>query len=117
MSCQNLKFDLTLSQKRINRATHIFSIVVIRRILCFSLYLLGATRTSIAKLIEMPTEFVPVTVPRIISTGISLKFLLKAILTRFSIKLSLHLSFIILTFIMFVKLFFSYKFYRISFAG
>jgi len=56
ISCQELKFDTTLSNDRLNRALNIFSKAVIKRILCFALYLLGATRTSIAKQLEMPTE-------------------------------------------------------------
>lgn len=56
ISCQELKFDATLSKDRLDRAFHIFSEGVVKRILCFALYLLGATRTSIAKQLEMPTE-------------------------------------------------------------
>lgn len=70
ISCQNLIFNSTLSQKRINRATHIFGIAVIRRVLCFSLYLLGMTRTSIAKLIEMPTDSVKTIIKNIHNNGI-----------------------------------------------
>jgi hypothetical protein len=70
ISCQNLAFNPTLSQQRINRAIQIFGIVVIRRILCFSLYLLGVTRTSIAKLIEMPTDSVKTILKNIHHNGI-----------------------------------------------
>ena len=70
ISCQNLTFDTTLSKKRINRATTIFGITVIRRILCFSLYLLGITRTSIATLIEMPADSVKTIIRNIHRNGI-----------------------------------------------
>ena len=70
ISCQNLTFDTTLSKKRINRATNIFGITVIRRILCFSLYLLGITRTSIATLIEMPVDSVKTIIKNIHRNGI-----------------------------------------------
>jgi len=70
ISCQNLSFNSTLSQERINRATHIFGIAVIRRILCFSLYLLGMTRTSIAKLIGMPTDSAKTIIKNIYNNGI-----------------------------------------------
>jgi len=70
ISCQNLTFNPTLSQQRINRAIHIFGIGVIRRVFCFSLYLLGVTRTSIAKLIEMPTDSVKTIIKNIHHNGI-----------------------------------------------
>ena len=56
ISCQELKFDTTLSKERLDRALNIFSEAVIKKILCFALFLLGATRTSIAKQLEMKTE-------------------------------------------------------------
>ena len=56
ISCKEMKFDTTLSKDRLERALNIFSKAVIKRILCFALYLLGATRVSIAKQLEMPTE-------------------------------------------------------------
>lgn len=70
MSCQDLKFDTILSQQRIDRATHIFGIAVIRRIICFSLYLLGVTRTTIARLIEVPPDSVKTTIKNIHHNGI-----------------------------------------------
>jgi hypothetical protein len=70
ISCQNLKFDAKLSLQRINTATHIFGVAVIRRILCFSLYLLGITRSSIAKVVEMPTNSVKTIIKNINHNGI-----------------------------------------------
>ena len=70
ISCQDAKFNHNLSQERIDRATHIFGSAVIKRILCFSLYLLGMTRASIAKLIEMPTDSVKTIIKNIHHNGI-----------------------------------------------
>jgi len=70
ISCQNLTFDSTLSHQRTNRAINIFGIAVIRRILCFSLYLLGITRASIAKLLGMPTDSVKTIIKNIHQNGI-----------------------------------------------
>jgi len=70
ISCQNTNFNPSLSQERINRATHIFGNAVIKRILCFSLYLLGMTRASIAKLIEMPSESTKTIIKNIHKNGI-----------------------------------------------
>lgn len=70
MSCQNLKFDATLSQQRIDRAMQIFGISVVRRILYFSLYLLGVTRTTIARLLEVPPDSVKTTIKNIHRNGI-----------------------------------------------
>lgn len=70
ISCQGLAFDTTLSQQRINRATQIFGIAVIRRVLCFSLYLLGITRATIGKLIEVPPDTVKTIIKNIHRNGI-----------------------------------------------
>lgn len=70
ISCQNLQFNTSLSQERIGRATHVFSIAVIRRILCFALYLLGMKRSSIAKLTEMPTDSTKTIIKNIHNNGI-----------------------------------------------
>lgn len=71
ISCRELKFDNHLSQERINRAVQIFGNLVIKRILCFALYLLGATRPSIAKQVRIPTESVKTFIKNIQLNGIS----------------------------------------------
>ena len=70
LSCQNIKFDASKSQKRIEKAIKIFGEAVINRILCFSLFLLGATRTSIASLIETPYESVKTTIRNLHNKGV-----------------------------------------------
>ncbi len=70
LSCQNIKFDPTKSQKRIEKVTNIFGEAVIKRIICFSLFLLGATRASIASLIETPSESVKTTIRNLHIKGI-----------------------------------------------
>ena len=54
ISCQRLKFDTVLSQDRTKKAIEFFGANVIKRILCFALYLLGVNRSSIANQLEMP---------------------------------------------------------------
>ncbi len=71
ISCQNLQFDDKLSRERINRATQIFGVAVIKRIICFSLYLLGVTRPSIARLADMPIESVKTVIRNLHNNGIS----------------------------------------------
>ena len=68
--CQNLQFDDKLSAERINRATQIFGVAVIKRIICFSLYLLGVTRPSIARLADMPIESVKTVIRNLHTNGI-----------------------------------------------
>ena len=63
-SCQSVKFDEAKSQRRIEKAINIFGETIIKRILCFSLFLLGATRISIASLLEMPSETVKTTIKK-----------------------------------------------------
>ncbi len=70
ISCQNLQFDDKLSRERINRATQIFGVAVIKRIICFSLYLLGVTRPSIARLTDMPIESVKTVIRNLHNNGI-----------------------------------------------
>lgn len=70
ISCQDINFNPALSQDRINKASKIFGAAVIRRIICFSLFLLGATRVSIAKLIEMPTDSVKTLIKNLHNNGI-----------------------------------------------
>lgn len=68
--CQNMKFDPILSKQRITRANQIIGAPVIKRILCFSLYLPGITRTSIAKISEVPLNSVKTTIKNIHNNGI-----------------------------------------------
>lgn len=69
-SCQSVKFDKAKSQRRIEKATIFFGEAIIKRILCFSLFLLGATKISIASLLEMPSESVKTTIRNLHNKGI-----------------------------------------------
>ena len=69
-SCQSVKFDEAKSQRRIEKAINIFGENIVKRILCFSLFLLGATRISIASLLEMPSETVKTTIRNLHNKGI-----------------------------------------------
>lgn len=71
LSCQNIKFDASKSQKRIEKANKIFGEAVINRILCFSLFLLGVTRTTIASLLETPQESVKTTIRTLHNKGVT----------------------------------------------
>lgn len=70
ISCRELNFDESLSKNRMNRALNIFSEAVIKRVLCFALYLLGATRNSIAKQLVMPTESAKTLIKNIYHNGL-----------------------------------------------
>jgi hypothetical protein len=70
ISCQNLPFIPSLSGERIDRAINIFGISVIKRILCFALYLLGMKRPAIARLVEMPTNSTKTIIKNIHNNGI-----------------------------------------------
>ncbi len=56
INCQSLEFSPELSKRRFEQAGRIFGISVLNRILCFALYLLGAKRSKIASVLEMPLE-------------------------------------------------------------
>ena len=58
INCQDLSFSAKLSRDRIDRALGTFGADVIKRLLCFALYLLGLNRRIIAKLLGLPTETV-----------------------------------------------------------
>ena len=68
--CHDTAFNSSLSRERIDKATNIFGIAVIKRILCFALYLLGMKRSSIAKLTEMPIESAKTIIKNIHNNGI-----------------------------------------------
>jgi hypothetical protein len=54
MDCQDIVFSQNQSQKRIEKALRIFPSQVLKKILFFALYLLGARLNAIASLVEMP---------------------------------------------------------------
>ena len=71
MNCQDLVFSPKQSQKRIDRALKVLPAKVLKRILCFSLFLLGAKRKAIASLMEMPEETVKTGIGKVMKEGFS----------------------------------------------
>lgn len=71
INCQDLSFSGKLSRDRIDRAIEALGANVIRRLLCFALFLLGLNRQDIAKALDMPAETVKSTIKTIISDGLS----------------------------------------------
>jgi len=70
LSCQELESSTKLSKERLDRAINVFGESVIKRFICFTLYLLGITRSSIAKQLNMPTETVKTIIKNLHHSGI-----------------------------------------------
>ena len=71
MNCQDLVFSPKQSQKRIDRALKVLPAKALKRILSFSLFLLGAKRKAIASLMEMPEETVKTGISKVMKEGFS----------------------------------------------
>lgn len=56
IDCQNLRFSSSLSQDRMQRAVLALSEPVVRRVLSYSLYLLGVNRPAIAETLGIPSD-------------------------------------------------------------
>ncbi|MBW1999691.1 MAG: hypothetical protein JRJ29_17225 [Deltaproteobacteria bacterium] len=56
IDCQKLIFAHRLSEKRMDQAQQTLGSVVVQRILCFALYLLGLKRTAIGQALGIPSE-------------------------------------------------------------
>jgi hypothetical protein len=54
--CQNLAFSHSLSQNRMQRAVQALSEPVVRRVLCYSLYLLGINRQAVGQSLGIPPD-------------------------------------------------------------
>ena len=70
MNCQNIVFSQKQSQKRIEKALRILPSQVLKKILIFALYLLGARLNAIASLVEMSEESGKTTINRVMKNGI-----------------------------------------------
>lgn len=70
MDCQNILFSQKKSHTRIEKALRVVPSPVLKKILFFALYLLGARLNEIASLIEMPEESGKTTVSRVMKDGI-----------------------------------------------
>jgi len=56
INCQNLIFSPRLSKNRTDQAQQTLGLVVVQRILCFGLYLLGLNRRAIGQSLNIPSE-------------------------------------------------------------
>jgi transposase len=56
IDCQNLSFSPQLSENRTDQAQHTLGSIVVQRILCFALYLMGVDRNAIGQSLGIPAE-------------------------------------------------------------
>ena len=70
IDCQKAFFSQELQQKRLSRAQGVLGTNVVRRILCFALYLLGVDRSSVADLIDIPPGTIRSVVRAILHNGL-----------------------------------------------
>ncbi|PXF57302.1 MAG: hypothetical protein C4B58_10405 [Deltaproteobacteria bacterium] len=70
MDCQNIVFSPKHSHKRIEKALQILPELVVKKVLFFALYLLGARMSAIASLVEMSEESGKTAINRILRDGI-----------------------------------------------
>ena len=71
LNCQSLKFSSELSEQRIALANRILGAKVVKRIIVFALYLLGARRRHIAELLKIPHDTLKSCINRVIQYGIT----------------------------------------------
>lgn len=70
MDCQDMVFSPSHSQKRIEKALLVLPKLVLKKMLFFSLYLLGARIGAIASLVGMPEESGKTVIKRILQGGL-----------------------------------------------
>lgn len=70
MDCQNIVFSPQQSQKRINKALRVLPPLVLKKVLFFALYLLGAKLKAIATLVEVPEDSIKTTIGRALKDGL-----------------------------------------------
>ena len=58
IDCRALSFSPDLALKSINKAQFLFGSKVLKRIICFCLYILGVRRVEISKAVELPENTV-----------------------------------------------------------
>lgn len=71
LNYQNIHFSEILSQNRINIAYNTFGQTIIKRVLCFAFFLLGASRSSIAEYLNIPVDTVKSFLKRIFKKGLN----------------------------------------------
>jgi hypothetical protein len=69
MNCQDLVFSRKQSQKRIEKALRVMPSQALKKIVFFSLYILGAKLSEIAYRVEMPKESGKTTINRVMRDG------------------------------------------------
>ena len=69
MNCQDIVFSQKQSQKRIEKALRVLPSQVLKKILFYALYLLGARLNVIASFVEMPEESGKTTINRVMRDG------------------------------------------------
>lgn len=70
INCQAFSFSDKLSKDRIERALEAFGSKIVKRLLCFALYLLGLNRSDIGKSLDLPPETVKSIIKAIIRDGL-----------------------------------------------
>jgi transposase len=70
IDCQRIDFSQKLCQERYARIKSVLGPAVVRRILCFALYLLGATRKTISDALKVPPGSVRTTIRAIQQGGL-----------------------------------------------
>jgi len=70
MDCQSMVFSPRHSQNRIEKALQVLPELVVKKVLFFALYLLGARMNAIAIFVDMPEESGKTTISRILRDGI-----------------------------------------------
>ncbi len=70
MDYQNIAFSQNQSQKRIEKVLRVMPVQVLKKLLFFALYVLGARLNKIASLVEMPAESGKTTISRVMIAGL-----------------------------------------------
>jgi hypothetical protein len=70
IDCQNLTFSSSLSQDRMRRAVQVLSESGVRRVLGYTLYLLGANRPAVAQALRIPPDTVKSTIKAVEARGL-----------------------------------------------
>lgn len=71
MNCQDIEFSQKLSQNRIEKTLRVIPTLTLKKILFFSLYVLGAKLNEIADCIKMPKESGKTAINRVMRDGIA----------------------------------------------
>lgn len=71
INCQNIIFSEKLSSDRISVANNFFGEKVVKKILAFSLFVLGVKRTQISEILNMPLDTIKSSIKTLYSDGIN----------------------------------------------